>query len=136
MKTLLCFALAVLSVGTLVYRYRHSQDASTAPHQEPAATSEPAPARFTPRNAATAPAAPMSGITQAELQKLIADVYHVETSRFIQPDLLWVTLPAGTDIQRTCQGIANVWSHRSGLPWVRVESWQGNQRLAQATAAR
>jgi hypothetical protein len=28
-----------------------------------------------------------------------------------------------------------VWSHRSGLPWVRVESWHGSQRLAQATVA-
>lgn len=69
----------------------------------------------------------------AEFQTLIADVYHVEKSRFIQPELLWVTLPPGSDIQHTCQAIANVWAARSGLPWVRVESWQGSQRLAQAT---
>jgi len=69
----------------------------------------------------------------AEFQTLIAEVYGVETSRFIQPDLLWITLPPGSDIQSTCQAIANVWAHRSGLPWVRVESWRGTQRLGQGT---
>lgn len=48
-------------------------------------------------------------------------------------DLLWITLPPGSDIQSTCQAIANVWAHRSGLPWVRVESWRGTQRLGQGT---
>lgn len=69
----------------------------------------------------------------AELQTLIADVYHVETSRFIQPDLLWITLPPGSNIQATCQAIANLWAHRSGLAYVRVESWSGTTRLGQGT---
>jgi hypothetical protein len=75
----------------------------------------------------------VSKISNAELQSLVADVYHAESSRFIQPDLLWVTLPVGVDVQKTCQAIANVWAHRSGLGYVRVESWRGTQRLGQGT---
>lgn len=77
--------------------------------------------------------AAVSGIKPSDLQALIADVYHVEQSRFIQPDILWVTLPAGADVQKTCQAIANVWAHRSGLDYVCVESWNGSRRLARAT---
>lgn len=72
-------------------------------------------------------------MTQAAFQTMIADVYHVETSSFIQPDLIHFTLASGVDPQPTCQAVANLWAHHSGLPWVRVESWKGNQRLAQAT---
>jgi len=74
-----------------------------------------------------------SNISDADLQKLIADVYHVETSRFINSDLLHITLPAGADAQKTCQAIANLWAHRSGKDFVRVESWSGNTRLGQGT---
>jgi len=74
-------------------------------------------------------------LTPAALQELIRDVYGVESSRFIQPDLLWVTLPPGANVQATCQAIANIWAARSGKPWVRVESWRNNQRLAQATVS-
>lgn len=77
-----------------------------------------------------------TNISHAELQGIIADVYHVEQSRFIQPDILWITLPPGTpvhELQRTCQAIANVWAHRSGLDYVCVESWQGGTQLARAT---
>lgn len=70
---------------------------------------------------------------RAEFQTLIADVYRVETSRFIANDLLHVSFAPGSDVQGNCQAIANLWAHQSGLPWVRVESWQGSQRLAQAT---
>lgn len=76
-------------------------------------------------------AAPESRISNAELQTLIADVYKVETSRFIQRDLLWITLPPLADEQKTCQAIANVWASRSGLDYVRVECWRGEQRLGQ-----
>lgn len=79
-------------------------------------------------------APPVSRISDAELQGILRDVYQVDTSRFIQPDLLWVTFPPGVDVQASCDAIARVWSHRSGLPWVRVESWRGSTRLAQATA--
>lgn len=78
-------------------------------------------------------AAAVSQIRPADLQQLIAETYHVEQSRFIQPDILWVTLPAGADVQKTCQAIANVWAHRSGLDYVCVESWNGSRRLARAT---
>lgn len=84
-------------------------------------------------SSSAASSAAVSQIKPADLQQLIAETYQVEQSRFIQPDLLWVTLPAGVDVQKTCQAIANVWAHRSGLNYVRVESWQDNQRLAQAT---
>ena len=80
-----------------------------------------------------ASAGAVSGISNKELQRLIADVYHVETSNFVGNDLLHITLPPGSDVQGTCQAIANVWAHRSGLPWVRVESWKGTQRLGQGT---
>lgn len=79
------------------------------------------------------PTAPVSRISDAELEGLLRDVYQVDTSRFIQPDLLWVTFHPGVDVQASCEAIARVWSHRSGLPWVRVESWLGSTRLAQAT---
>ena len=69
----------------------------------------------------------------AAFQTLIADVYGVETSRFIQSDILWITLPPGSDLQATCQAIANVWAHQSRKAYVCVESWRGNQRLARAT---
>lgn len=78
-------------------------------------------------------ATPISQISEAELQGMLRDVYQVDTSRFIQPDLLWVTFHPGVDVQASCEAIARVWSHRSGLPWVRVESWRGGTRLAQAT---
>lgn len=80
---------------------------------------------------APAPAA-VSNISNAELQGIIADVYHVETSRFIQPDILWITAPSSPDLQRTCEGIANLWAARSGLNYVCVESWSGGTRLARA----
>lgn len=80
------------------------------------------------------PTGRVSHISDAELQALLRDVYHADTSRFIQPDLLWVTFHPGVDVQSSCEAIARVWSHRSGLPWVRVESWRGSTRLAQATA--
>jgi len=73
-----------------------------------------------------------SKISPAELQSIIADSYHVESSRFIEPDILWVTVPNGTDPQRVCEGIANLWAHRSGWDYVCVESWVGNVRLARA----
>jgi hypothetical protein len=74
-----------------------------------------------------------AGISNAELQSIIAEVYGVETSRFIQPNILWITAPTSPDLQRTCEGIANLWAARSGLNYVCVESWQGNTRLARAT---
>lgn len=77
--------------------------------------------------------AAVSKISNSELQSIIADVYHVETSRFIQPDLMWITVPAGVNAQKTCQAIANLWAHRSGLDYVRVECWAGNTRLGQGT---
>jgi len=80
-----------------------------------------------------ASAGAVSGLSNKELQSIIADVYHVETSNFIENDLLHITLPPGADIQSTCQAIANLWASRSGLPWVRVESWKGTQRLGQGT---
>lgn len=92
-----------------------------------AAAARTAPLPDAPSQWATPP------ISQKELQILIADVYHVETSRFIQPDLMWITLPPGADVQKTCQAIANVWAHRSKLDYVRVESWIGNTRLGQGT---
>lgn len=79
------------------------------------------------------PAPAVSRISDDDLQRLIADVYKVETSRFINSDLLWITLPPGTNVQKTCQAIANLWAHRSGKDFVRVESWSGNQRLGQGT---
>jgi len=75
-------------------------------------------------------------INHAEFQQVIAEVYGVEQSRFIQPDILWITLPAGTpahELQSTCQAIANVWASRSRMDYVCVESWRGNTRLARAT---
>jgi len=72
-------------------------------------------------------------MSQPAFQAMIAEVYHVETSRFIQPDLLHVTLPPDSDTQAICETLANLWSHHSSLPWIRVESWRGSQRLAQAT---
>lgn len=85
-----------------------------------------------PRYRAPSPAA-VSKISNEELQALIADVYHVQTSRFVQPDLMWITLPMGQEPQKTCQAIANLWAHRSGLDYVRVECWAGNTRLGQGT---
>jgi len=88
----------------------------------------------TPTAAYSAPApTPASRISDADLQTLIADVYHVETSRFITSDLLHITLPPGSNVQKTCQAIANLWAHRSGKNFVRVESWRGNQRIGQGT---
>jgi len=89
--------------------------------------STPAP-NVVPRQSSTT-----SRISQAELQRLIAEVYQVETSRFITRDLLWITLPTGAAVQKNCQAIANLWAHRSGLDYVRVESWRGTQRLGQGT---
>jgi len=87
-----------------------------------------------PQRTYSAPSsAAVSKISNSELQSIIADVYHVETSRFIQPDLLWITVPAGANVQKTCQAIANLWAHRSGLDYVRVECWAGNTRLGQGT---
>jgi hypothetical protein len=88
----------------------------------------------TPQSTHSSPSpAAVSRISNAELQSIIADVYHVETSRFIQPDILWITLPSGSAVQKTCQAIANLWAHRSGLDYVSVESWSGGVRLAKAT---
>lgn len=93
--------------------------------------SQPSDESPTPRH--TMDSQRVSNISNAELQSLIADVYKVETSRFIQPDLLWITLPPLADEQKTCQAIANVWASRSGRDYVRVECWRGSQRLGQGT---
>lgn len=115
MKTALCFLVAAaLCAGGLVFTTR------LAPAPDPAEAVTPAPA--------LAPAFP-----PAELAALARDVYQVTECRFVQPDLVWVTPPPGADPQSLCQALANVWAARSGLPWVRVESWQDGRRLAQAT---
>ena len=69
-------------------------------------------------------------MTQKELQALIVDFYHVESSQFIRPDLLNITFgPNERDPQGKCQAIANIWSFRSGLNDVMVESWSGKKRI-------
>lgn len=77
-----------------------------------------------------------SKLPNESLQAIIRDVYHAET-KFVRNDLVQVTFAPGSreeaDAQGFCQAIANVWASRSGLPLVRVESWRGSQRLAQAT---
>ena len=77
-----------------------------------------------------APAAIPAGLSQAEFQALIADVYHVTASNFVRPDLLHVTFRADErDLHGKCQAIANVWSFRSGQPNIFVESWSNGTRM-------
>lgn len=84
------------------------------------------------------PAAPSQWATpllsQSELQTLIMDIYHLEDSEFVRSDLLRVSFgPDEHDPQGKCQGIANVWSFRTGLKNVFVECWSGNQRIGFGT---
>ena len=73
-------------------------------------------------------------ISQPELQRLIAEVYGVQTSRFLEQNLLWVTFsPGETEQQKKCQGIANMYALRNGMSYFRVECWAGNARLGQGT---
>lgn len=108
--------LAVMLIGSVVW----------------AMISKPTPAQ-TPSHYHTLDAPRTSGLSNEELQRIIADVYKVETSRFIQNDLLWITLPSSLNAQKTCQAIANLWASRSGLDYVRVECWSGDQRVGQGT---
>ena len=73
-------------------------------------------------------------ISQAEFQTDIARWYQVQTSRFIEPDLLHVTFgPGESEQQKKCQGIANMYALRNGMSYFRVECWAGNARLGQGT---
>lgn len=77
-----------------------------------------------------APAAIPAGLSQAEFQALIADVYHVTASNFVRPDLLHVTFRADEKgLHGKCQAIANVWSFRSGQPNIYVECWADGTRI-------
>lgn len=77
-----------------------------------------------------APPAIPAGLSQAEFQALIADVYHVTASNFVRPGLLHVTFRADEKgLHGKCQAIANVWSFRSGQPNIFVESWSNGTRI-------
>lgn len=128
MKTMLCLfaALGGLAAGVFVLTSaaeRNQTPESLAAYEKMKADQE----------AAAVQAAEIQRNDQAELAALARDVYQVTECRFVQPDLVWVTPPPGADPQSLCQALANVWAARSGLPWVRVESWQDGRRLAQAT---
>lgn len=131
LRVLVLACLGVAGIFALIVWLAHSS--ANRPPRAPVYVNAAAVAKIEADIAAQKRAGRPTGISNAELQTLIADVYHVETSRFIQPDLLWITLPPGTDIQATCQAIANLWAHRSGLAYVRVESWSGTTRLGQGT---
>jgi hypothetical protein len=69
-------------------------------------------------------------ITAPEFQALIADVYHVTSSQFVRPDLLHVTFKDNeTGLRGKCQGIANLYSFRSGQPNIFVECWANGTRI-------
>lgn len=130
LKGLLRLAAGIFFVGLiivgmiwLITRPRPQWEIDAAAARTPSASYTPTPARV-----ATAPISPKS------FQTLIADLYQVETSRFIEPDLMWVTFgPGEYAIQKKCQAIANVWAIRNGADYFRVECWSGNIRLGQGT---